>query len=137
MLMHAIDGNTSTMPFTAPPFGRKTNKTADWFESHSEVMTPVIGEKRRALAAYKACPSKRNLQVLRAARSKVQQTARRCANDYWLQLCSQIRSAADTGNIKGMYDGINCPSEVRHRRDHPRSGEADGTLGAALLRVIL
>lgn len=23
-------------------FGRKTNKTADWFESHSEVMTPVI-----------------------------------------------------------------------------------------------
>ena len=30
----------------------------------------------------------------------------------------------------------NCPSEVRHRRAHPRSGEAVGTLGAALLRVI-
>ena len=87
-------------------FGRKTNKSADWFESHSEVMTPVIEEKRRGLAAYEACPSKRNLQALRAARSKVQQTARRCANDYWLQLCSQIRSAAVTGNIKGMYDGI-------------------------------
>ena len=35
---------------------------------------------------------------------KVQQTARRCANDYWLKLCHQIRSAADTGNIKEMYD---------------------------------
>ncbi|KAL8621445.1 hypothetical protein ACOMHN_048245 [Nucella lapillus] len=29
-----------------------------------------------------------------------------CANDYWLQLCSQIQIAADTGNIKAMYDGI-------------------------------
>ena len=31
--------------------------------------------------------------------------ARRCSNDYWLQLCSQIQLAADTGNINGMYDG--------------------------------
>ena len=35
-----------------------------------------------------------------------QQTARRCSNDYWLQLCSQIQIAVDTGNIKGKYDGI-------------------------------
>ncbi|XP_050707960.1 uncharacterized protein LOC126993145 [Eriocheir sinensis] len=67
---------------------------------------PVIEEKRNALAAYKANPSERNLQVLRSARSKVQQCARRCANDYWLQLSSQIQTAADTGNMKEMYDGI-------------------------------
>ncbi|XP_066482784.1 DBIRD complex subunit ZNF326 isoform X2 [Tiliqua scincoides] len=85
---------------------KKTNKTADWFEAHSEALRPVIEEKKRALAAYKACPSERNLQILRATRNKVQTTARRCANDYWLQLCSQIQIAADTGNIKGMYDGI-------------------------------
>eukprot|EP00745_Piridium_sociabile_P043277 TRINITY_DN8831_c0_g1_i1.p1 TRINITY_DN8831_c0_g1~~TRINITY_DN8831_c0_g1_i1.p1 ORF type:complete len:1016 (+),score=240.62 TRINITY_DN8831_c0_g1_i1:1061-4108(+) len=87
-------------------FGKKTSKSADWFEAHSAEMTPVIEEKRLALAAYKACPSEQNLQVLRAARSKVQQSARRCANSYWLQLCSQIQVAADTGNTRGMYDGI-------------------------------
>ena len=69
-------------------------------------MTPVIVEKRRALAAYKACPSKRNLQALRAAYSKVWQTTRKCAKDYWPQPCSQIRSVAGPGNIKGMYDGV-------------------------------
>uniref|UniRef100_A0ABM5FF36 Uncharacterized protein n=1 Tax=Pogona vitticeps TaxID=103695 RepID=A0ABM5FF36_9SAUR len=87
-------------------FGKKTRKMADWFKAHSEELMPAIEDKRRALAAYKACPSEYNLQALRAARSQVQQAARRCSNDYWLQLCSQIQIAADTGNIKGMYDGI-------------------------------
>ena len=66
----------------------------------------TIEDKRRALAAYKACPSEYKLQALRLAHSKVQQAPRRCSNDYWLQLCSQLQIAADTGNIKGMYDGI-------------------------------
>jgi len=87
-------------------FGKKTSNSADWFEAHSEEMTPVIKEKRRALTAYKVCPSERNLQVLRTACSKVQLCARRCANDYWTQLCSQIQTAADTGNVRAMHDGI-------------------------------
>ena len=87
-------------------FGKKTSKSVDWFEAHSEEMTPLIEAKRNALTAYLANPSDQNLQILRAARSKVQQHARQCANDYWLQLCSQIQIAADTGNIKVMYDGI-------------------------------
>ncbi|XP_076443949.1 uncharacterized protein LOC143282234 [Babylonia areolata] len=80
-------------------FGKKTSKSADWFEAHLEEMTPVIEAKRNAL-------SEQSLQVLHAARSKVQQCARQCASDYWLQLCSQIQIAADTDNIKAMYDGI-------------------------------
>ena len=44
--------------------------------------------------------------MLRAARSKVQQISRHCANDFWLQLCNHIPVCADTGNLKGMYDGI-------------------------------
>ena len=44
--------------------------------------------------------------MLRAARSKVQQIPRRCANDFWLQLCNHIQVCADTGNLKGMYGGI-------------------------------
>ena len=69
-------------------------------------MTPVIEAKRNALTAYKANPTEQNPQILHAARSKVQQRARQCANDYWLKLCSQIQIAADTGNIKAMHDGI-------------------------------
>ena len=82
-------------------FGKKTKKMADWFKAHSEELMPTI-EDKRSLAAYKACPSEYNLQALRAACSKVQQAARRCSNNYWLQLCSQIHIAADTGNIKRM-----------------------------------
>ena len=94
-------------------FARKTNKTAEWLESHSDEMTPVIVEKRNALAASKACHSKRNLRALRAACRKVWQTTRRFAKDYRLQPCSQIRSVAVAGNINKEE---NSPSEVRHRR---------------------
>ena len=80
-------------------FARKTNKTAEWLESYPDEMTPVIVEKRNALAASKACHSKRNLRALRAACRKVWQTTRRCAKDYRLQPCSQIRSVAVAGNI--------------------------------------
>ena len=69
-------------------------------------MRPVIEANRKALIEYKRSPSERNLQILRAARSKVQQTARRCANEYWTQLSQDIQTAAITGNIRGMYDGI-------------------------------
>ena len=58
-------------------------------------MAPIIETKSNALTAYKANPSEQNLQ----------QYARQCANDYWLQLCSQIQIAADTCNIKAMYGG--------------------------------
>ena len=69
-------------------------------------MRPLIEAKRAALIAYKQSPSERNLHILRAARSKVQQTARQCANEYWTQLSQDIQTAAITGNIRGMYDGI-------------------------------
>ena len=69
-------------------------------------MTPVIEAKRAALAEYKRTPSERNLQILGIARSKAQQAARRCANEYWTELSENIQSATMTGNIRGMYDGI-------------------------------
>lgn len=87
-------------------FGKKTKSSADWFDAHLNIMLPVTEEKRNALNAYKAYPTQQNVQTLRAARNKVQSTARRCANQYWLDLCAKIQTAADTGNIKGMYDGI-------------------------------
>lgn len=87
-------------------FGKKTPKSHDWFDAKTTEMTPAIEAKRAALAEYKKTPNERNLQILRAARSKVQQTARRCANEYWTQLSEDIQTAAITGNIRGMYDGI-------------------------------
>ena len=87
-------------------FGKMTSKTNDWFETKSSEMTPVITAKRTALAEYKRSPSEKNLQSLRAARSKVQQMSRRCANEYWTELSEGIQAAALSGNIRGMYDGI-------------------------------
>ena len=87
-------------------FGKRSSKSHDWFEAKSTVMTPVIEAKRAALAEYKHTPSERNLQTLRIARSKAQQTARRCANEYWTELSENIQSAAITGNIRRIYDGI-------------------------------
>ena len=45
-------------------------------------------------------------EILRAARSKAQQTARRCPNEYWTELSETIQSAAITGKIRGMSNGI-------------------------------
>ena len=85
---------------------KKKTKSADWFEDSASTLTPLVEAKRDALTIYKAFPSEINLLTLKSARSKVQQAARQCANEYWLHLCSKIELAADRGNIKGMYDGI-------------------------------
>ena len=52
-------------------FGKKPSKTHDWFDAKSTEMRPVIEAKRKALIEYKRSPRERNLQILRAARSKV------------------------------------------------------------------
>ena len=75
-----------------------TSKYHDWFDAKSSEMTPVIEAKRTALLKCKRSPSERNLQVLRAARSNVQQTARRCANEYWAQLSQDIQTSDITEN---------------------------------------
>ena len=75
-----------TMYHTAlATFGKRSSKSHDWFEVKSTVMTPVIEAKGAALAEYKRTPRERNLQILRIARSKAQQNARRCANEYWTE----------------------------------------------------
>lgn len=53
-------------------FGKKTSKLHDWFEAKSTKITQVVDLKHTALTDYKWSPSKKNLQILRAARSKVQ-----------------------------------------------------------------
>ncbi|XP_068741873.1 craniofacial development protein 2-like [Montipora capricornis] len=87
-------------------FGKKISKHNDWFFAKSSEMIPVIDAKLAVLAEYMRSSSEKSLLALRAARSKVQQTARRCASKYWKQLSDSIQSAAGSGNIRGMYEGI-------------------------------
>jgi len=87
-------------------YGKKEHKNTDWYEASWEEMEPVTEAKRKANLAYKAAPSIGTLQALRTARKNAQQTARHCANTYWLNLCTSIQIAAETGDARGMYEGI-------------------------------
>ena len=87
-------------------FGKKERSSADWFEAHWIELQPVTEAKRKALLTYKQNPYPGTRDALRAARSKAQQTARRCAIEYWQNLCANIQAATDSGHSKGMYEGI-------------------------------
>ena len=51
-------------------------------------------------------PSPATPNTLRSTRGDVQKEIRACINEYWTDLCRTIQQAADTGIVKGMYDGI-------------------------------
>ena len=87
-------------------FEKRKSKNADRVEAFWLEMEPVITAKRTALLKYKQCPSKQKLEDLRNARNTSQQTARCCANKYWMQLCTEKHTCSDTGNIRGMFEGI-------------------------------
>ncbi|KAI5106715.1 major facilitator superfamily domain-containing protein 1, partial [Silurus meridionalis] len=85
-------------------YRKKESKNTDWYEAKWKEMEPVTEAKRKALLAYKAAPSPGTLQALRTARKNAQQTARHCANTYWLNLCTSIQLAAETGDARGMFE---------------------------------
>ena len=85
---------------------KATTKTLTLYEANITLMELVIDAKRSAVITFKRDPSQTNLTALRAARNVAQQTARHCANNYWLQLCQSIQTSSDTGHIWDMYDGI-------------------------------
>ena len=87
-------------------FGKIDRKNPDWYDESLPEIQPIINAKREAFMNYKKVPSSKNLTALRTARSKVQKIARRCANLYWMNLCHSIQAAADSGNIRGMYEGM-------------------------------
>ena len=87
-------------------YGRRVRTNADWYEANLNVMEPLTAAKRSALIQYKKDPNRKNLVSLQEARRKSQQLARRCANEYWMKLSSSIEEASNTGNARGMYEGI-------------------------------
>ena len=57
----------------------------------------------------------------RAARNNVKRIARKCANDYWLDLCHSIQIASDCGNIRAMYERMKKASALAPSRLLPSS----------------
>ena len=100
--------------------GMKERRNEDWFEANWQKIEPVVEAKRKARLAQADNPCPASRDALRAARSKCQQTARRCANDYWHQLSRRIQSAADTGNTGSMYAGIKDATGPSGRMDDSR-----------------
>ena len=91
-----------------------------------EEMQPVTEAKRKAMLAHKQNPSPSTRDALRAARSKAQQTSRRCANEYWQNLCAKTQLAADCSHAKGMYEGIKTatgPTSVKTAPHKSKTGE--------------
>ena len=87
-------------------FGKRKRKKFDWVEAFWLEMELVITTKWTALLKYKQCPSKQKLEDLRNARNTAQQTARCCASKYLVQLSTENHTCSDTGNIRGMIEGI-------------------------------
>ncbi len=89
-------------------FGKRKRQNADWFNAYWKDMQPAVESKRQAMLSHKNNPCPSTLAAYRAARNKTKRMARYCANnkEYWLNLCNKIQHAADTGNVKGMYEGI-------------------------------
>ncbi|XP_037804032.1 uncharacterized protein LOC119598476 [Penaeus monodon] len=87
-------------------FGKRERQNPDWFEAGIAELEPAIEAKRAALINHKREPSVKSIAALRKARNDAQRIARRCANDYWINLCESIQLSADCGNIRGMYEGM-------------------------------
>ena len=87
-------------------YGMKNEKVNDWNDVYCHEMERVIEVKHTALAHNKWAPRQRTLFALTAARSKVQQTARCYASNYWFQLCSGIQTADVTDKTRDTYECI-------------------------------
>ena len=70
------------------------------------ILQPLIEEKRHALQNYQRNPSPSSLEALREARRRAKEECKNCANNYWMNLCSEIQSDADAGNSRGTFEGI-------------------------------
>ena len=88
-------------------------KNADWFEAHWEEMQPVTEARRIATLNYKQNPCHSTQRCQTAAESMAQQTARRCANEYWQGLCAKIQTPAVFGNARRMCDWISTVTGPR------------------------
>ena len=106
-------------------FGRKRNSKQDWFEDNTSVLLPLIEVKRKALLDYQQNPSPENLQKLSTARKNFWSCSRKCANEYWLSLSTNIQNAAAKGDTKSVFDGIRKGTGPSKRLTAPLKSSTD------------
>ena len=78
----------------------------DKFDAHIVTLQPLVEYKRDLLLEHRKNPTPETLAALGLARSHAMEECIRCANKLWLDLCSTIQVAAETGNIRAMFEGI-------------------------------
>lgn len=87
-------------------FGKKYSVREDWMEEYSDILLPLLDEKKAALVAHDKSPTQATRDRLREAKRKLQRESRKCANEYWNKLCHDIQEASEKGDIKTMYQKI-------------------------------
>ena len=124
-------------------YGKNERKNKDLFEANITEMDPVINAKRIALINYKRNPNQHNLQALRAARSRAQQTARRLLAAAVPEHSGSLGHRKLQGPVWG-HQGSNrktnkevCIPEVQERRDYHRRRKANERMGRTLPRPVL
>ncbi|KAG7305186.1 hypothetical protein JYU34_009222 [Plutella xylostella] len=88
-------------------FGRKEKVASDWFAEYAHILLPLIEVKRAAhIDLLNSHNDLARQSTYKAAKSEVQRVSRNCANEYWSKLCQSIQKCRDTGDLRGMYQGI-------------------------------
>jgi hypothetical protein len=67
-------------------------------ETYATTLTPLLEAKRAALIAWKNSPNQSTKDRLTVAKGNLQRESRRCANEYWENLCSDIEKASNRGD---------------------------------------
>ena len=108
-------------------------------------MIPVIEAKCTVLAKGNHKPCKKYPDCSKIC--KMQGTTNRCCANDCLQLCCSIQRAANTGNIRSIYYGIEKAMGPKQSRIAPLKSKpaetiqyrhkSDGKMGGILLRIIL
>ncbi|XP_038073007.1 uncharacterized protein LOC119741328 [Patiria miniata] len=97
-------------------FGSQPRNGKDWF---TKDLLPLVEDKRKALLRYREVSTRSNFARLKTARQNLHRETRKCANQYWLDLCQKIQVSADTGNLREMYDGIKTAIGPTRRKVAP------------------
>ena len=87
-------------------YGLKTSMRHDWMGASADKLVPLLEEKRQARLSFLKNRSATNEERLRASRANVQREARKCANQYWTDLCVDVQLAANRGDASAMYAKI-------------------------------
>ncbi|XP_038073012.1 uncharacterized protein LOC119741333 [Patiria miniata] len=119
-----LSGNFSSAPISANPegawsrfrsvvynsavsaFGRCSRKQPDWFRDSADILLPAPENKRSARNKCRLINTRSSKAALRAAKSTVQRLTRAALQRYWSHLSDRIQRCADSGDLRGLYQGI-------------------------------